>query len=263
MPVVQVREFVSDEPFFLVRFTGKEYPLVDMAKGTSLTLAKFLRLRSPQYYRDIEEEGKKDADEATAIIEAELSYRSGSQWIPLPTADGLIRMRYNAGYILCMSYVMNAKVPSAEEIAQMIKQPTSLNRLLHGSMHLFYNGKEPGDWLLNVLAVSPERFAHVLEKEVSRHLRRTVTVYYGPCHYYDKGNLPIHREWIPGGQLRDRDILYYFDKEETYSHEREYRFVVMIEREQQQNTRPMLDVPFSSELKNCFAYSIALRARLK
>ena len=78
MPVVQLRKFKSDEPFFLVRFTGKEYPLVDMVKGTPLTLTKSLRLRSPQYYRDIEEEGKKDADEATAIIEAELSYQSGS-----------------------------------------------------------------------------------------------------------------------------------------------------------------------------------------
>ena len=258
MPVVQLRKFKSDEPFFLVRFTGKEYPLVDMVKGTPLTLTKSLRLRSPQYYRDIEEEGKKDADEATAIIEAELSYQSGSQWIPLPTADGLIRMRYNAGYILCMSYVMNAKVPAAEEIGQMIKQPT-LNRLLHGTRHLFYNGKEPADWLLNVMAVSPDKFAHVQEREVSRHLQKTVTVFHGPCQYYDKGDFPTHREWVSGGKLRDISILYYFDKEKRYDSEREYRFVVMIDGEQQSNVSPLLDVPFSPALKGCFAYSIALR----
>jgi len=259
MPVLQVRKFKSDEPFFLVRFTGKEYPLADRAKGAPLTLAKCLRLSSPQYYRGIEQEGKRDADEATAIIEGELSYQSDSQWIPLPTIDGLIRMRYDAGYILCLSHVMNAKVPSTEEIGQMINQPTNLNGLLHGSNHLFYNGKEPADWVLNVLAVSPERFAHVLEKEVSRHLHRTITVYHGPCHYYDKGNPPIHRKHVGGGKFRDMGILYYFEKEKSYQSEQEYRFVVMVEGEEQQNTRPLLDVPFSPELKECFAYSIELR----
>ena len=61
------------------------------------------------------------------IIEAELSYQSGSQWFPLPTADG--RMRYNAGYILCTSYVRRPKSCCRRELARG-KQPT-LNRLLH------------------------------------------------------------------------------------------------------------------------------------
>ena len=87
MPVIQLREFTSDVPFFLVRFTGKEYPLT--VNRTGPTVPKSLLLRSPRYYRDIEEKekGKQDTDEATAIIKAELSYKNGSQWIPLPT-DG-------------------------------------------------------------------------------------------------------------------------------------------------------------------------------
>ena len=259
MPVIQLREFTSDVPFFLVRFTGKEYPLT--VNRTGPTVPKSLLLRSPRYYRDIEEKekGKQDTDEATAIIKAELSYKNGSQWIPLPT-DGPIRMRYDAGYVLCMSYVMNAQLPAEREIGKMMKQSTELNTLLWGTTHLFYNGKGPADWWLNTLAVSADKFAHVLEKEVSRYLKKTVTVFHGPCHYYDTDDPPIHREYVSGGRLREESILYYFDKEKSYSSEREYRFVVMIDGEQQ-NTRSQLEVPFSSELRACFAYSIAFQMR--
>ena len=69
-------------------------------------------LREPDYYRQIEEKGKKDAEEATAILEARLECRIDSQWVHLPTADGRIRRSYNTGYLLCMSYVMG-EVPTA------------------------------------------------------------------------------------------------------------------------------------------------------
>ena len=214
MAIIPIHRFETNEPFFLVRFTGRCYPLVGPVRGTGPKVAKSLLLREPQYYRGIEEKARGDTDEATAIVEGELSCQIDGQWIALPTADGRIRIRYNTGYILCTSYV-TGEVPSSEDISRLLDQPSNLTDIIHNTAHLsLEDGKR--EWWVNILSVSADEFATVLEKEASRHLRRPVTVCYGPVMYYDSDNLPVHRE-CNSGRLREIGSLYYFDKKESYS----------------------------------------------
>ena len=194
--VLPIHTFETDEPFSLVRFTGREYPLAGPVRGADQAVAKSLLLWEPQHFREIEEEGRRDNDEATAILEAELSFQNDGQWIVLPTADDLVRMQYNTGYLLCMSYV-NGEIPSSEDFGRLLSQPSNLTAIIHQTAHLFLRDCRR-DWWMNILAVSADEFALVLEKEASKHLRRPVTVCYGPVQYYDTSHPPVHREYSCG-----------------------------------------------------------------
>ena len=185
MPVIPLQE--ASEPFFLLRLTPKEYPLAKLPGRRGGELAEFLILREPGYYRQIEEKGKKDTEEATAILEARLECRIDSEWVHLPTTDGRIRMLYNTGYLLCMSYVVG-EVPTAKDLGRF-DQASNLTDIINNTAHLSL-ADDSREWWVNVLSASAAEFATVLEKDASRQLQRSVTVCHGPVNYYDKESPP-------------------------------------------------------------------------
>ena len=256
MAVFPIQTFETAEPFFLVRFTGREYPLAGPVGGADQPVAKSVLLWEPQHFREIEEEGRRDNDEATATLKAELSFQNDGQWIVLPTADDLVRMQYNTGYLLCMSFV-KGEIPSSEDVGRLLSQPSNLTAIIHQTTHLFLRDCKR-DWWMNILAVSADEFALVLEKEASKHLGRPATVCYGPVKYYDIQHPPVHREYSCG-RLREQGILYYFDKEKSYGQEQEYRFVVTIDGERQ-NRAPKVEISMSPALRACFLGAVAVRS---